>query len=458
MSDDTATAVPDGTTDRTADVAPDAPPEPALRPRAQPGPGVELSRRARLYAEGGELVLRTRSGTRRLPLGGDGISRAVFVDVAGPDAERMGPPIPGTWGELQLQDGAGLLIARLRLDDWLPEADQLPQRYVQGEQLLSRTGVAGLLAAAGIPLRTVRNADDPLVDRGTRRHAVPLAPGSVFPAWYWLTRGGAAAVWFCTFTVLLFSEDAVPWLVLVSAGAALTAPTARLALRAWTRLLLRRSAPTGAATTITPRPAPDAGATVRFCRDTEIRVERHDLVLKDISGQEHRLARRGPHAVTALVLVRDRSGAPVGVELRGRDSQIRAVLPWLQWFGGEGGGDGWAALQGALALSASERGLTGRGGGWPKGPALGLRMLPASAKEARAVSRFPGTLVGVSSTAVMAVGSWFSVVYGVRLLDTHTAAAWTAVFMGALAALLQTIPYAIHQLCGRYRLDRPASG
>ncbi|QEU97415.1 hypothetical protein CP970_18095 [Streptomyces kanamyceticus] len=433
------------------------PPEPALRPRAQPGPGVELSRRARLFVDGGDLVLRTRSGTRRLPVGGEGISRAVFVDVGGPDAERMGPPLPGTWGELQLQDSKGLLIGRVRLDDWLPEADQLPQRYVHGEQLLSRTGVAGLLAAAGIPLHTVRDADDPLVDRRTRQRVVSLAPGGVFPAWYWLTRGGAAAVWGATFTALLFSDAAAPWLVLVSAGAALTAPAARLALRAWTRLRLRRHTAPAASARITPRPTSGTRATVRFCRDTELRVERHDLVLKDISGQEHRLARRGPHAVTALVLVRVRSGEPVGVELRGPDGQIRVVLPWRQWFGGDGGRDGWAALRGALALPVTERRVTGQAA-WPKGPALGLRLLPTSGRAARAVSRFPRTLVGVSSTAVMAVGSCFSVVHGVRLMDTHPAAAWTAVLMGVLATLLQAIPYVIHQQRGRFLLDRPACG
>ncbi|MFE0175274.1 hypothetical protein ACFWZ2_23435 [Streptomyces sp. NPDC059002] len=440
-----------------------APQEPALRPRADRGPGVELSRRARLFVEGDELVLRGRSGTRRrLRIGGKGssdtsdggaISRAVFIDVPRPDAERMGPPVRGSWGELQLQNGEGELIAALDLDDWLPESGELPKRYVQGEQLLARTGAAGLLAAAGIPLHTVRDENDPLVDRRTR--APRLTPGSTFPVWYWTVRGAAAFVWFAAFTVLVFSGADTPWLVLVSAAAALTAPVARLALRAWTRLRLRRGVPAVVAR-IVPCPAPGAGATVRFRRATELRVQDRDLVLKDLAGQEHWLARRGPHAVTSLVLVRDRAGAPVGVELRGPDRQIRAVLPWDQWFGGDSAGrDGWAALQRAMGLTATERRLTGRAD-WPKGPALGLRMLPASAREARAMSRFPGTLVGVSSTAVMAVGAFFSVAQGTRLIDAHPAAAWAAMAMGGAAGLLQALPYAIHQVRSRCRLDRQA--
>ncbi|MEU6120667.1 hypothetical protein [Streptomyces sp. NPDC047123] len=437
-------------------------PEPALRPRAQRGPGVELSHRARLFVEerahGRELVLRNRRGTRRLPVGGvpgsGGVSRAVFVDAGGADAERMGPPVPGSWGELQLQDAEGALLGRVVLDDWLPEADALPKRSVHGDQLLSRTGAAGLLTAAHVPLHTVRDGSDPLVaPRPGGRAGATLSPGSPFPLWYWVVRGLAALVWFATFTVLVFTGTARPWLVLVSAGAALAAPVARLALRGWTRLRLGRLAPVAVTARIAPRPAPGTGATVRFCRSTELRVQEHDLVLKDFSGQEHWLPRRGPHAVTALMLVRDRSGRPLGVELRGPDQQIRAVLPWELWFGADDGG--WATLRNTTGLTAGERRLTGRGS-WPKGPALGLRVLPSSGKEARAMSRFPVTLVGVSSTAVMALGSFFSLVQGTRLLDTHATAAWSAMAMGAIGGALHLFPYAIHQLRGRFVLDRPA--
>ncbi|MFJ7237397.1 hypothetical protein ACIQWB_09660 [Streptomyces olivaceus] len=431
---------------------PALPPEPALRPAASRGPGLERCHAARLYFEDGALVLRTRRRTTRHPVGGTGIARAVFVDVPGQDRERVGPTLPGSWGELQLQDRDGALIGRFALDDWLPESPALPKRSVHGDQLLSRTGVSHLLKTAGIPLHVVRDRSDPLVASGSGGTA--LGPGNVFPYWYWGVRAVAGAAWFAAFTAVLFSGTTAPWLILLLAATAAAAPVARLVLRAWTRVRLRRYAP-AVRERVGPSPAPGLGATVRFCRDTELRVQDRDLVLRDLGGQEYWFPLAGAHAVTSLVRVRDRTGAELGVELRGPGEQVRAVLPWDHWFAGGTGADGWARLRAATRLTSSERRLTGKAL-WPKGPVLGPRMLPGSGAEARRMSRFPGTIAGVSSTAIMAIGSVFSIIQGLRITDEHPGAALTAVLLGALGLALQAAPYAVHQLRSRLRLDRPA--
>ncbi|WP_371791027.1 hypothetical protein OG285_13055 [Streptomyces sp. NBC_01471] len=434
-----------------------APTEPALRPVAMRGPGLELCHRARLFLDGGELVLRRRSGERRFAVGGTGgIARAVFIDTVGPDLEgHMGPPVRGSWGRIQFQNGDGGLIGYLDLDDWLPESGELPKGAVGGEQLLARTGMSALLTAAGIPLHTVRDRSDPKV-AGTDsfRRSLLLGPGSPFPYWYWGVRLTAGAVWLAAFTVIVLSGARTPWLILVSAVAAVLAPVARLVLRVWTRVRMRRYVP-GAPSRIAPRPSAGTGATVRFCRDTELRIQDRDLVLRDLSGQEIWLPRGGPHRVASLVRVLDHTGHPLGAELRGPDGQVRAVLPWELWFGGPGGGAGWSELRRGARLPASDHRLSRRGG-WPKKFfAAGLGVLPAKAAEARGASRFPGTIAGMSSTAVMIVSPLLSVGQGLRISDTHAAAGDTAILLGFVGWFLQAAPYAVHQLESRLRLDRP---
>ncbi|MET8447745.1 hypothetical protein [Streptomyces sp. NPDC005209] len=433
-------------------------PEPALRPAAGRGPGLERCHTSRLYLDGTELVLRTRRRSLRLPVGPGGITRAVFVDVPGADRERMGPPVTGSWGEVQLQDRNGALLAWFDIEDWLPEAPALPKRSVRGEQLLGRTGVSALLTAAGVPLHVVRDADDPRVARGDRRRgAVRLGRGGDLPAWYWATRLVAGGVWFVAFTVVVFSGSLSPWLVLPAAVAAFVAPAARLALRLGTRMRLRRYDPV-VRERVRPAPADGPGATVRFRRDTELRVQDRDLVLRYADGREYWLPLTGPHALTTLVRVRNRAGAPVGVELRGPGEELRAVLPWGPWFGGTAGAEGWAWLRaaaGAAGLRETEREPSGKAA-WPKHPALGADPLPASPRAARRVSRFSGTPAGVSSTAVMALASYFSIAWGMRMPDTHPATAPAVIVLGALGAVLQAVPYLAHQLHSRLRLDRPA--
>ncbi|MFE9975662.1 hypothetical protein ACFYRD_34310 [Streptomyces hirsutus] len=257
-------------------------------------------------------------------------------------------------------------ICRFDVGDWLPEAPVLPRRAVQGEQSPARTGVAGLLRAAGVPLHVVRDRNDPLA--ASKGAGTSLGPGRSFPSWYWGARAAAGSVWFALFTGVVFSDTAVPWVVLLLAATAFSAPMARLALRAWTRLRTGRYDRV-VRECVRPGPARGTGETVRFRRDTEVRVQDRDLVLRDLEGQEYWFALSGPHAVTSLVRVVDRAGRPVGVELRGPGEQVRAVFPWDLWFGGEGGADGWARLRRAAGLAVSERRLSGKGA-WPKDPVL----------------------------------------------------------------------------------------
>ncbi|WP_317454118.1 hypothetical protein [Streptomyces sp. TRM68416] len=442
-------------------------PEPALRPRGARGPGVELCHTARLFVDGGDLVLRTRGRTVRHPVGAAGIARAVFVDAAGEDAERMGPTIPGSWGQIQFQDRDGALIGSFDVEDWLPESPVLPKRAVRGEELLRVTGITDLLKAAGIPLHRVQDRDDPLVAAGSRTagggsfrpggslgSGRSLGPGGDFPSWYWWTRLVAGGVWFAAISVVILSGSRSPWLILLAAIAAFVGPVARLVLRARTRTRLRRHDPVVRAR-IEAAPAPGSGATVRFCRDTGIRVQDRDLVLCFVGGQECWFPLAGPHALTSLVLVRDRAGAATGVEICGPGGHVRAVLPWPLWFGGPGGAEGWSRLRGATGLTVSERRLSGRTP-WPKQQVLGAQPLPESGRAARRTARFPSTIAGLSSTAVMALGAFFSVSLGLSIEDAHPAAGTTAITLGALGGFLQATPYAVHQLRSRLHLDRPA--
>ncbi|MFJ4549620.1 hypothetical protein ACIP4X_10360 [Streptomyces sp. NPDC088817] len=433
-------------------------PEPALRPAAARGPGLELCYRSRLYLDGGDLVLQTRTRTRRFPIGGDGITRAVFLDAPGDDMERRGPTIEGSWGKVQLQDRDGALIGLFNIEDWLPESPAIPKRWVRGEQLLDRTGMAALFKAAGIPLHVVTDRNDPLLATVSRRHrAVSLSPGNEFPWWYLSLRAVAFIVWFALFTVILFFETTEPWVILLLAATALVAPVARLVVRTWTRLRLRECVPV-VRERVRPAPVDGTGTTVRFCRDTELRVQDRDLVLRVLGGREYWLPLTGPHALTSLVLVRDRTGQPLGVEVRGPHDQVRAIFLWPLWFGGRGGADGWSRLRRTAGLSVSERKLAGKAP-WPKAlGALGTDLLPDSAGTARKLSRFPSTFVGLSSTATMMVGSYFSIAQGQWIQNAHPGAGMAAILAGAIGLFLQAVPYAAHQLGSRLRLERPALG
>jgi hypothetical protein len=87
---------------------------------------------------------------------------------------------------------------------------------------------------------------------------------------------------------------------------------------------------------------------------------------------------------------------------------------------------------------------------------LGTGLLPGTGRDARRTARFPGTAAGVSSTAVMAFGSLFSVMQGVRIADTAPGVAAVATAAGALGLALQAVPYVVHEMRGRLVLDRPA--
>ncbi|WP_445528244.1 hypothetical protein [Streptomyces cyslabdanicus] len=427
--------------------------EPALRPAAARGPGLEVCHRSRFYRDGGDLVLRSRTRTLRFPIGDGGITRAVFLDLPGADMERIGPTIRGSWGKVQLQDRNGALVGSFDIENWLPESPALSKRYVKGEELLDRTGVAALLKAAHIPLHVVKDRDDPLLAPGSRwGRAKSLGPGPDFPHWYWRLRLVAGATWVLVFMVTLFSGTSEPWLILLQAATAFVAPVARLAVRVWTRLRMRRCVPV-VRERIRPAPVEGTAATVRFYRDTELRIQDRDLVLRVLGGREYWFPLTGPHALASLVLVRDRTGQYLGVELRGPRDQVRAVLPWQTWFGGGSGADHWSRLCRATGLTASEYRLTGKDK-WPEGPVLGR--LPDSAKTARELARFPSTIAAGLSSAFMAVGSYLSIAQGQWIENAHPGAGMVASLAGAVGLVLQAVPYAAHQLRSRLWLERPA--
>lgn len=394
-------------------------PEPALRPRASRGPGLRTVRRARFFYESaayseavrdgrGALVL--SRGTRRrrlLKVGGEGgVASCVCVEQPGgsEDAE-----IGNDWPRLEFRDGRDRPLARLDVGDWLPEAARLDSRGVPRADVLKRAGVTGLLERARVPLRVEQHDGGERRESGTCRTGVAarfprregpggLRPGAFFPAWYVVVLCAALAVWFALFTVMALGFYVTAFTVLSSAFAVATAPLARMALRVqcagndWrTRL--------DSARRFGPRPAPGAGVTVRFRRRAAVYVTEQDLVLRDFTGGECWLPRRGPHGVVRLVRVLGRSGGvPLGVECVMPDGTVRERLDWEAWFGGEEGESQFRALCAASGLAGGERRLTGRKA-WSAHDATlyrgedALRLSPpAEPREARRVARFPHAL------------------------------------------------------------------
>lgn len=474
----------------TTSVAPrgSVPDEPSLRPRAGRGPGLGVVRSARLFHEpgggsGGEgaLVLRRRSGReRRLPVRDDGgVSSAVYVEGAAPElTDRLGSAPAGTSGLLELRDKAGTVLARIPAEEWLPEAADLRSSPSGADELLKRSGIADLMRTAGIPLR-VEKGTAPAPSARMRSLLRELwdprywGPGKAFPLWYVVLRTLAFAAWFVLFTIMLFAGSATPWMVVVSAGAVVTAPVARLLLRAGSGWSNRRTRPV-ALRTLAPCPAPGAGATNRFCRIAAVHVLEQDLVLRDFTGRECWLPLRGPHAVVKLVRVLGRSGGePLGVEVVGAEGAVRERLTWKWWFGGQGGPANWQDLQKATGLTSTDRRLPGKAQGWEDtrvellGGVGRLRMSPAeAAKDARRASYFPRTIVTTSS-ALMLVSAFllFQQAFGTAgkfsheaMLEGHTAVKAAVLACALFTVAAMTLPYVLHQLLSRLWLERTAPG
>lgn len=465
------------TTRRTARPFPAVVPEPALRPLARPGPGIERSHWARLFVQDGALVVRRRDGfgrrvERRVPLTGPGAPHRAFFVPDAVRASRVGKPrpadadppreiVPG--GEIRLLDADGALVATVLPHNWTPEG-----MHRGPEESLELSGAKALLTAAGIPLTLLDGPDAPEAQPGPRRQErrAVLSPGGLLPPWYAVLRLSAGAAWFALFSVLHFAGGGTS-LVLTAAVLAFIGPVARLGLRAVTACRNRSAARLTPPPRIrvTPRPAPPGSRapvepghslctpTVRFVRRASLAVLPHELSLVDQYGADHRWPLTGPAAPITLRRLVGPDGRPVSVELRGPGDRRTGLVDWEDWFGGPGGEDAWRSFAGQTRLrqenyrvSANGAALRGFKGGNPTAyPAV-------SNGEARREAAFPGYS---QAGAGVLVASLLSVTLAGTIRAESSVAAGFCTLLGLSGLLLQVVPWLGFHLHSRLRLERP---
>ncbi|QHC16159.1 hypothetical protein [Streptomyces sp. GF20] len=439
-------------------------PEPALRPAPLRGPGAELSTWARLFTDGDALVLRCRGffGQRRevrYPLSGEHrISRALLIS---PDADTA-RSYPGA-GEIRLLDPAGRPVARLLPDRWMVSGRQ----EVPIDQAVERSGAGALLRAAGIPVVRASRADLAAPRESRRRElSLVLEPGPQLPWWYQALRVTAGCLWLLAISVLVIGDRSMPGWVLFAAVAAFAAPVARLLVRGVSALRNRSAAELDPSplVVISPRPAPAAseqdGAipTVRFVSRAMLRVFPGELSVVDQYGADARRPLAGPSAPQALVRLIGPDGHPVAVELRYATGPNETIAAWADWFGGPGGAAQWQKFRTATGLHCEDRKASGKAVKvWELARgAYSARPAP-DAKHARRESRFPSSAAKGSSSALMVIGSYFSLQFATTVADDAPGIAWTSALLGVAGLLLQFAPWCWHHLRSRLYFERPVT-
>ncbi|MGW5007385.1 hypothetical protein [Streptomyces parvulus] len=431
------------------------PDEPVVRPGGMPPHGTHVVRRARLYADGPNLVVRDpRRRERRYAVGAGGIRRAVFYlpkDLSGIVQKRPAD----RWGVLALEDENGRDILHVPLAGWVPEARSIGALDLRPHKCLSRTGLRELVERLGIPLA---ESPQPLTASGVPDDGQGDMPARAFygelPRWHTWARGIGVAGWFVAL-VVGFAAD-LSWAMTVAAGALFLLPAADAVVRigAWWRN--RQHDRRVEEAEIKPSPEAGSGGTRRFLRTASLSVLPREFVLTNALGEERWLGRTGPHGVAQLVRLVDAStGEPLGVEVRDAEGEARALLPWRFWFAGPGGSDGWAALVAALGVPSSDEKYqrSGPAQPWWQGHALAgdaRRMSAMEGKAARKQVGWYGSVVGANEAMILPV---FSALLLVGLLSEEVPM-FAAGVLSALTILLSLGPATAGALISRVSYDR----
>ncbi len=440
-----------------------APREPVLRPKSMRGPGLDIVRNARVYADGKSLVVRNRRGReRRYSVGDGGIRKAVFF----PPANVLGTAMkrPATrWGVVVFQDSEGRYVLRVPLAQWLPEATELGTADLSPQDCLSRTGLRQLSDRLGIPLSESPQPWGREVIESPGGGDYDSAIESDVPVWNGWARGIGIAGWFITL-VLAFSVDSIGSLgLVVAAGALFLLPgsDAVVCALAWWRK--SRDTRLADAVVITPSPESGAVATRRFLETAAVRVLPGEVVLTNTVGEERWYARRGAHGIAQLVRLTDpKTGARLGVELRDDNRQARVLLPWRWWFAGQDGDRRWAELVAALELPVSdEKFRHASKTGSKDGPDLWYRahelasdarkMSPMEGKAARRATSWDESVAGGSEVILLPI---FSALLLGGLFSDRGPAQVAGVF-SALTIVGALGPAIANQLASRLTQDRP---
>jgi hypothetical protein len=437
--------------------------EPVVRPRGMRAHSAEVVRRARIYADGKSLVVRDpRLRERRYPVGGGDITRAVFVPPSPDLWETVAKRPAERWGTLVFEQEDGRGVLQVPLAEWLPEAHVVGVLELRPERCLDRTGLRELAAELGIPLEEStqpRGNGSVATDRGS---GSDRAVHGELPRWYGWTRGLGVFGWFLAL-VVAFAAD-VDWCLPLAAGALFLVPAsdALVRLGAWWRNRRDLRTRFAGAVVITPDPAAGERVTRRFCRTASVRVVSGDVVLTDTVGRERWLARGGAYGIARMVrLVAPGAGRqPLGVELRDRNGESRALLPWRHWFAGPRGQDRWNELVAGLSVPVADEEVRSPGRRaetmepWWKGHSLAAdarMMSPLPAKEARAETSWHRTVVGGNELLLVPL---FSLVLLAGLFGDSVVARLAGLF-SLLTIVAELGPAAVASLISRSSSDKP---
>ncbi|MFE2436130.1 hypothetical protein [Streptomyces sp. NPDC059409] len=431
------------------------PNEPVVRPGGMPAHSTHVVRRARLYADGPDLVVRdARYQEQRYAVGAGGIRRAVFFppqDVWGIAQNRPAD----RWGVLVFKDSGGRDLLHVPLAAWLPEAEGIGALDLRPHKCLGRTGLKQLVESLGIPLEEslepVTASGVPDDGRGSTPHRSVHAES---PCRRGCVKGVAIFGWFIALVIGIAAD--LTWAMPVAAGALFLLPAgdAVVRVRAWWRN--RQHGRLVKNTEIRPSPAAGSGGTRRFLRTASLCVSPHDVVLTNTLGEERWIGRAGTHGVARLVrLVDATTGEPLGVEVRDGENEVRALLPWRFWFAGPQGSDGWTALAGVLGVPVSEEKYRQPKDAqqWWQDHALAAdarKMSPMKGKDARKQSGWYNSVAGTEELLTL---PFFSALLLVGLFSDEA----PMILAGCLSALTVALvlgPAAVSMLFSRLSYDR----
>lgn len=441
--------------------APSGPAEPVVRhaPRSLRSPLVV--RRARIWAEDGELVVRDpRAREHRFPVGtGQGAIAKAVLRTPGNERETDRWRPVDRWGVLTLRTSDDRDVLCLRPAFWLPEAAQLMTAPLDARECLRRTGLQALLDRLGVPLEVSGGS----LPSGARQDGPRNGP-EPYRADYETYRERSLiklTTWLVyVLAVLVALPAGRTWAVAVAVPALLALPVRDTVhrVRAWWHR--RRPGPRGTVR-IAPSPAPASGATRRFLRTASVRVEPADVVLVDTLGGERRLGREAPHGVRRLVRLMDPgTRKPLGVELRDGADACRALLPWDAWFGGPEGEERWTDLAKALRVPRADetyRGRRAEGRPWWLFHRLAddvVRFGPCTPERARS-ARGWYTTHGPDEPLVITA---FSALCVPGLLAVENPAGLVIGVMAALTVALVLVPPTVATVFGHLVDDRPVAG
>ncbi|MFJ3757422.1 hypothetical protein [Streptomyces sp. NPDC090080] len=433
-----------------------------VRPSGMRPHNVDVVRRARLLTDGKTLVVRDRNlRERRYPVGAGAIRRAVFVPPP-PDVWEAVTKRPSErWGVLVFENEDGREVLRAPLAEWLPEAHVVGILDLKPMKCLDRTGLTDLAAALGIPVEESR----PPLDAAPRQPAAASdrAPARVLhgdlPRWHSWIRGLGVFGWFIAL-VVAFAAD-VDWCLPVAAAALFSVPAADLVVRAgaWRRRR-RDSRKFGEETLYTSVPTAGPESTPRFRRTASVRVLPRDVVITDTVGRERWIGRDGASGVARTVrLMSPGARQPLGVEFRDGRGEVRALLPWRDWFAGPQGQVHWQALVSALEVPAGDEDMRRPGRRtadtepwWTGHPlAADARMMsPLPAKEARSETSWHRTVIGGNELLLIPLLSLLLLTG----LFSDSAPARLAGLLSALTIVSEWVPAAMKSLISRFHYDR----